>query len=744
MRRKGSLFYTISLFLSLLLAFQPETVLSQNSDEIQLQLKWRHQFQFAGYYAAQIKGYYSEANLKVELLEGSDTIDPISEVLKGTAQFGVSGSEILNHFIEDKPVVVIGTVFQHSPYVFLTMPGNKIHTPTDLAGKKVMVSEEQGWLMLKALFLREGIPVDSVKSLTHSWDINDLVAGKVDAISAYSTVEPMQFKRRGIKVNMIRPSDYGIDFYGDLLFTSRSITKQNPDMVERMVKASMKGWQYAMKHPEEIADYILSLPGVKERNISRVELLGEAAEMHKLILPDLVEIGHINEGRWENMLALYKQLGLAKSINTIDGLIYESPSEKKILYFDILLYALGIGISLIIIALFWNWQLRKLVAKRTTDLQNEISTRKRAEERLELSIQSAGLGIWDWDIDNKVVNYSGDWLSSLGYPPQYFVQNELKWLDIVHPDDQENVKEIINGLADGTSPSSNLAYRVKTADGSWRWILSFSKILAFNESGKAQKIIGTHLDIDFIKRKELELQEITNELRKKNSELEKFAYITSHNLRAPVVNLMSLTEMQNETSLPEELNTEITSKIHHCVQQLDSTLNDLIKIVASKPGEQSHREELNLKKELKSVIRSIEKQVTESGAKIEIDIPGHTEIYFPRQFLNSILLNLLTNALKYRSDDRRLKITVRSEERKDFILLHFSDNGLGIDMERFGSKIFGLYQRFHSNVEGKGLGLYIIKSQIEAMDGMIEVESKPNEGSTFKVYFRTKQSQNIL
>ena len=170
-----------------------------------------------------------------------------------------------------------------------------------------------------------------------------------------------------------------------------------------------------------------------------------------------------------------------------------------------------------------------------------------------------------------------------------FLKNS-SWLDLVHDEDHDTVQEIMSGLVDGRFTSNSQAYRIKTKHGTWKWILSFSKVVSFLENGKAATMIGTHLDIDFIKEKEIELQDITNELRKTNSELEKFAYITSHNLRAPVVNLMSLTEMQSDETLTPELNEEITHKIHYCVKQLDSTLSDLIEIVASKSGKHVHKE----------------------------------------------------------------------------------------------------------------------------------------------------------
>lgn len=234
------------------------------------------------------------------------------------------------------------------------------------------------------------------------------------------------------------------------------------------------------------------------------------------------------------------------------------------------------------------------------------------------------------------------------------------------------------------------------------------------------------------------LKEHNLSLIKANNSLERFAYITSHNLRAPVTNLISLTQIQKDKSLTNEFKAEISDKIHECVIQLDSTLNDLVELIASKPGENIKSENLDLQTEFDKVLYSIDSQVQESGLQVETNFSERSQIYFPKQFLNSILLNLLTNAIKYKSDDRKLLIRLRTESKMRETILHFSDNGIGMNLKAIGDKIFGLYQRFHTDIEGKGMGLYIIKSQIEAMGGRIEVESEPGYGTSFRIYFNSQ------
>jgi len=727
--------HTLFIYLILIFLHIPAIGQSQELKPIKLQLKWLHQFQFAGFYAAQEKGYYKDAGLAVSILEGNKDNPAVSNVLEGKADFGVTGSDILNFHVKNKPVVVVSVIFQHSPYVFMTLADKKINYPTDLAGKKIMVSQDQGGNLLRALLLKEGIPIDSVQLIEHSWQSEDLISGKVDAVSAYSTVEPEQLRQLGHKVLLIDPNDYGIDFYGDLIFTTRKMIHDNPEIVENFNAASLKGWHYAMNNPEEMADYILKLPGVRDRGITREELLNEAKEMRKLILPELVEIGHMNPGRWQAMLNIYKQLGLANQDANLDGLLYVSAAEKKVIYYDYLLYAIGFVAFLFSIMLIGNWQLRRRVSKRTFDLEAEILNRKKAEQRLALAVEAAGLSIWSRDMDTNTIVKDDKWFQNQGIDAELFFDHDKLLAESIHPDDKDNVRQSTDALWQGINAYSNLTYRVKTIHGDWKWLLSFSRMTKKKKNDPGNIITGSLLDIDFIKSKEIELQETTKELRKKNNELEKFAYITSHNLRAPVVNILSLTEIKQDPLLTKELEEEIDEKIHLCIMQLNDTLNDLIEIVANKSEDTIQRENLNLQNELSIVLNSIERQIKESGAQLNIDFSECPEIFFPKRYLRSILINLLTNAIKYKSDDRKLAITLKTESEPDYIRLYFSDNGIGINLDKFGNKIFGLYQRFHTKIEGKGLGLYIVKSQIEAMDGKIEVESTPNQGTVFCIYF---------
>lgn len=193
--------------------------------EVTIRLKWWNQFQFAGYYAAVKQGYYQAEGLQVKLIPGDAEHPVMDEVLAGRADFGITGSDLLIGFATGKPVVALGAIFQHSPYVIMSMPEKKIHLPSDLVGKSIMASEHQGWVELKAVFLKEGINLNRLSVMNHSWNNLDLIEGRIDAMTGYRSAEPFQLAELGGVPSIIRPADYGVDFYGDILFSSSSFIR---------------------------------------------------------------------------------------------------------------------------------------------------------------------------------------------------------------------------------------------------------------------------------------------------------------------------------------------------------------------------------------------------------------------------------------------------------------------------------------------------------------------------------------
>lgn len=723
------------VFLILLVGFNTH---AQDLNKVTLQLKWYHQFQFAGYYAAHLKGYYKESGLDVKILEGSSIRTPINEVIKGFSDFGVTGPDILGEFIKGKPVVITSVIFQHSPYVFMTLMKSNIRTVSDLYHKKVMTTTNEGSIVLQSLFLKEGITLDSVEIINNNWSIQDLINNKVDAMSVYSTIEPYQLQEMGHQIHLINPKDYGLDFYGDLIFTSTEYARNNPEIVKAFNEASNKGWSYALQNKEEVINYILTLPNVTKRGITKNGLNYEANEIDQLVRSNLVEIGHVNSGRFQSMLEIYKELNMAPKNAKIDGLIYRPINITVNEIINWIIAALGFVCSFFILIFLWNRRLSKKVETKTKELQKEVENRKTAElaakeseEKLKLAMKSANIGLWDWDIRTKELSINERWckLLKIDYTKLPIRQSLF---DFIHPDDVESAKSAFN--EDLTKDEVNRMHQVRLlkSNGEYIYVLISFKGLK-NKNGIIEKLFGVFININDIKIKEVELLDISRELIRSNNELKKFAYITSHHLRAPVVNITSLLEMINRDELVGDT-AILIDKLSISTWKLNETLDDLIEVVSQQTEKRKEYSLVDFKEEIERIENQIDYQIASTNALIRVNFEVGN-IYYPREVMQSILYNLITNAIKYRSLNRRITIEINTRYAEDNIILEVKDNGSGIDLSRNKSKIFGLYQRFHENLEGKGIGLFIIKSQIESLKGSIYVDSQINEGTIFKIIF---------
>lgn len=353
-----SLFVTLLILITLLSFPLSANPAEKPLDQISLMLKWKHQFQSAGYYAAIEKGFYQEAGLEVTLIEPSVNSDPVMEVVNGNMEFGATGPNLLLYRAKGHPVVALATIFQHSPLVLLARENSGINSIHDLVGKRVMV--EYASAELEAYLQSEGIFDTKYTRLTHTHSPDDFINGSVDAISAYSTDELYLINKANCKYTMLSPRSAGIDFYGDLLFTTQEQIDQHPERVDAFLAASKKGWQYALQNPEEIVDLIYEKYSKRH---SREHLLFEARESQRLIFADIVEVGYMNPGRWQFIANTYAKLNMIPANFSLNGFIYDpDPTINLTWLYNIL------ATAFILLIVFFNFALSYLVKKRTLEL----------------------------------------------------------------------------------------------------------------------------------------------------------------------------------------------------------------------------------------------------------------------------------------------------------------------------------------------------------------------------------------
>ncbi len=267
------------------------------------------------------------------------------------------------------------------------------------------------------------------------------------------------------------------------------------------------------------------------------------------------------------------------------------------------------------------------------------------------------------------------------------------------------------------------------------WV-NFSMIPITNKEGDHSHWISIQRDITEEKKQEKEKEQLIRELTQNNKDLKQFSYITSHNLRAPLSNLTGLLNLMEDIHVENPELREILNGFSKSTHLLNETINDLVRVVIIKDNPSIQKEEVLIKDVFENVFNQLSFMIAVHKPIIKIELERVSILNINKAYLESILLNLLTNAIKYRATNRQLKIYIISKQIGNNIILTFRDNGIGIDLERNGDKIFGLYQRFHNYPDSKGLGLYLVKSQVESMGGNITVQSEVNKGTTFTLTFK--------
>jgi PAS domain S-box-containing protein len=279
-----------------------------------------------------------------------------------------------------------------------------------------------------------------------------------------------------------------------------------------------------------------------------------------------------------------------------------------------------------------------------------------------------------------------------------------------------------------------LSYK-KNKDEYW---VNFSMLPVYDSDGELSHWVSIQRDVTEEKKQEAEKEQLIKELTQNNKDLQQFSYITSHNLRAPLSNLTGLLNLIDDIPIENPELKEILDGFNKSTHLLDDTINDLVKVIIIKDNPSIEKEDLMLKDIFEDVFSQLDFLIGFHKPIIKFHFDEVSFLNTNKSYLESILLNLLTNALKYKSEDRKLKINITANQLDDSVVLIFKDNGIGIDLERNGDKIFGLYQRFHDYPDSKGLGLYLVKSQVETMGGTITIESKVNIGTTFTLTFKNK------
>lgn len=400
------------------------------------------------------------------------------------------------------------------------------------------------------------------------------------------------------------------------------------------------------------------------------------------------------------------------------------------------------------------------------DITDQVRAQKSIEEsaqKVKMIVDSMPEMAWTALPDGKVDFLNKRWFEYTGQQPGAAFGAE--WEQAIHPEDLPKALSLWRAALQKKASYQLECRYLKAADQLYRWHLTQVRPVR-NQEGMVLHWVGTCTEIQSLKDAEQELQRTANELTASNEELlaaneeiiasndelhetnerlvkvnadmDNFIYTASHDLKAPITNIEGLVEILSRKLNKEERENEqvngILAMMQASVKRFQGTIADLTEIVKLQRLAKQEPEQISILEMVQDVKLDLIQQIKEANAQVNVEVGKAQAVSFSRKNLKSIIYNLLSNAVKYRSNDRRLSIQITSYKEGKFIVLSVQDNGLGMNVQD-EEKIFGMFRRLHSHVEGTGIGLYMVKRIIESGGGRIEVESQPGRGSTFRVYF---------
>ena len=370
----------------------------------------------------------------------------------------------------------------------------------------------------------------------------------------------------------------------------------------------------------------------------------------------------------------------------------------------------------------------------------DITERKEAEALIEKSqarfkslIDTIDGIVWEYDLETKSSTFISKKIENLlGYLVEEYSESPEFWEDHIHPEDREfalalSAKENKNHV------NHDYEYRMLKKNGEIIWVRDIINYVF--ENGKPVISRGIMIDITIMKEAEKNLSNSLQLVTEQNKRLLNFSYIVSHNLRSHTSNIESIISLIESAESEEERN-EMMQLLKSVSNSLDETMKHLNEVVNINTNINLVIKPLNLIKYIDKAKEVLSEQILSNKVTLTTNIPEDATINYNSAYLESILYNLISNAIRYRHPQRKPIISINLYQQNDKTIIEVSDNGIGIDLVRNADKIFGMYKTFSSNSDARGIGLFITKNQVDAMGGSITVDSIPNEGTTFKIYVK--------
>ncbi len=722
-----------------------------NLEKVTLQLKWFHQFQFAGYYTALEKGYYEDEGLDVSIIERDLRQNPIDLVLEGTADFGVSNSEILLEYLQGKEVVLLASIFQHSPLIFISKTQPLIHSVQGLKGKTVLMNTTSQEIELKVMLDIHNVSLDDIKLIDRFAVPEDYFDPTIDVIAAYTTNQPYYFKKENVPYSIIYPYTHGVDFYGDTLFTSRHQIQEHPDRVNKFLRASLKGWQYALAHPDEIIEVIMDKFGSLK---SREHLKYEAETIQNLILPDLVRIGYSNPVRWQRIGEEFKKQGLVKQTKDLTDFFY-NPTEGKV--------TIKQETAFIAAAIFGSAMLVLLASIYVAGkLKHEIKTRLEIEKKLKESekyyrsiFENTGTAIIIYTLENCIIKKCNEQYAELCGVPREEIENKRKVSEFIADEDSKRLRGYTkdNFLNKNSAPKS-FDFKFVRANGEIRNVHANTEII-----NGSTNCIGSLIDMtEKVKTQELLIQ------TEKMISVGSLAAEMAHEINNPLAGILQAVQNIHRRISADSPASVTAAEKHGCTcEQISAFLEDrdVLRMLGTiqSAGERAanivwtmlnfarRNDEGQSSCDLNQIFDDITNIITRDYHLNTKHYFKHTKIIKEYQEnidkiscqrieIEQVLLNLIKNAAyatNQIAEYRQPIITLRTRTDDKFIIAEVEDNGPGMTSE-VKRRVFEPFFTTKSPGIGTGLGLsvsYFIITQNHG--GLFEIDTEIGKGSKFTI-----------
>ena len=377
----------------------------------------------------------------------------------------------------------------------------------------------------------------------------------------------------------------------------------------------------------------------------------------------------------------------------------------------------------------------------------DITDRKRSEQvffelykRYEMISLATNDAIWDWNLLTSELYWNESYFKTFGHLNNTEEVNIEIWKSRIHPEDRDKTVAGIEKVINSSDSKGfwEAEYRYIKGNNTIAYVYDRGYVV-YNKENNPVRMVGAMQDVTQRKMAELERERITNDLIQHNKELQQFSYIVSHNLRGPVANILGCLDVLENVPLDDESKKQFNNALSTSVKKLDNVIKDLNIILQVKRDVDQGREEVFFSSLVEDIVNTMPTLINKEEVSIKTNFDDAKSIFTVKSYLHSIFYNLIVNSIKYKKAKSQAIIQITSKRNGNELLLSFKDNGIGIDLKDKQDKIFGLYKRFHEDSEGKGMGLFMVKNQVESLGGKVSINSEVNKGTEIQIVFNLKK-----